>query len=328
VITVELKMTSGDAVLKEEQNVRIPVRPQVIDGVVLEKLGEVLTGAKVGDVKTISGQIPDSYIKEEFRGKQADLTITVRQIQRMELPEVNEEFAKHFGSETVAELRESVKADMESRIGEQVRQAMSDQICQHLLDKTAFELPERLSERQINQVTMRRMLELYQQGVPPAEVEKILDELKTKARADAVTSMKLAFVFEKLAEKFKVEVTEEEINAQIMAIARRQGRRFDRVRDELIKQNAVDNLYLRIRDDKIVTKLLEQAKVTEGPAAEKPKGETAGEKESGGEKKAKAKTEAKAQEAPAEGSAPPPAKPKRSPPKKAKKASDDAADAT
>ena len=54
----------------------------------------------------------------------------------------------------------------------QVRQAMSDQVCQYLLDKTTFELPERLSERQINQVTMRRMLELYQDE----EAEKVLLE--------------------------------------------------------------------------------------------------------------------------------------------------------
>ncbi len=80
VITGDLKMICGDTVLKEEQNVRIAVRPQVIDGVVLEKLGEVLTGAKVEEVKTISGQIPDTHIREEFRGKQAqldDMTIAV-----------------------------------------------------------------------------------------------------------------------------------------------------------------------------------------------------------------------------------------------------------
>ena len=118
-----------------------------------------------------------------------------------------------------------------------------------------------------------------------------------------------------------------------MASARRQGRRFDRVRDELIKQDAVDNLYLRIRDDKIVTKLLEQAKVTEGQAVDKTEGETADKKKSGG--KAKAKAKPKAEEAPGDEAQAPggeaeeqPAKLKRTPPKKSKKASDDAADAT
>ncbi len=231
VLTADIQMTSGDTVLKEEQNVRLAARSQVVDGVVLEKLGDALAGAKVNEVRTITGQIPDTYVKEEFRGKPAEFAITIRQIQRLDLPEMNEEFFKHFGFETESELRQWVRKDLESRVGEQARQAMADQICQYLLENTSFELPERLSERQVNHVTMRRMLELYEQGVPPAEVEKILDELKTRARADAVTSMKLAFVFENLAEKFDVDVAEEEINAQIAAIARRQGRRFDRVRE-------------------------------------------------------------------------------------------------
>ncbi len=320
-LNVDLKMTSGETVLKEEQNVRLAARSQAVDGVVLEKLGDVLAGAKLNDVRTITGQIPDTYVKEEFRGKPAEFTITIRQIQRMDMPEANEEFARHFGFESVNDLREWAKKDLESRIGEQVRQAMTDQVCQYLLEKTSFELPERLSERQVNHVTMRRMLELYEQGVPPAEVEKILDELKTRARADAATALKLAFVFEKLAEEYKVEVAEEEVNAQIAAIARRQGRRFDRVRDDLIKQDGLENIFVRIRDDKIVAKLLEQAKVTEGQPESKTEAKTADKKKSGG--KAKAET---AQD-PDEGAEAKPAKPKRTPPKKTK-ASDDAADAT
>ena len=325
-VTADVKMTCGDAVLKEQQAVRIAARPQVVDGVALEKLGEALTGAKAGDVRTATGTIPDTHIKPEFRGKQAEFTVAVRQVQRMDLPEVNEEFCRHFGFESVPELRDWARKDLESRIGEQVRQNMADQVCQYLLDKVSFELPERLSERQINHVVMRRMIDLYEQGVAPAEVEKILDELKTRARQDAVTGLKLAFVMEKLAEKIEVEVEEGEVNAQIAAIARRQGRRFDRVRDELIKQGGLDNFYLRIRDEKIVAKLLEKAQVTESRPEAKPEGQAADKKEKAG---GKAKAEAAEQTGgEADKAAPAKAKAKRTPPRKKPKASDDAADAT
>jgi FKBP-type peptidyl-prolyl cis-trans isomerase (trigger factor) len=155
-------------------------------------------------------------------------------------------------------------------------------------------------------------------------VEKILDELKTRARQDAVAGMKLAFVMEKLAEKIEVEVDEGEVNAQIAAIARRQDRRFDRVRDELIKQGGLDNLYLRIRDEKIIAKLLEKAKVTETRPESKPEGEAADKKEQSG---VKANADAAEQTGGEAGEAKP-AKVKRTPPKKTPKASDDTADAT
>ncbi len=90
-----------------------------------------------------------------------------------------------------------------------------------------------------------------------------------------------------------------------------------------MKQNGLENLYVRIRDDKIVAKLLEQAKVAEGQPESKTKAKAADKKESGG----KLKAEAEAEQAPDEAADAKPAKPKRTPPKK-RKASDDAADAT
>ena len=270
-VMADVTMRSGDTVLKEEANVRLAARSQMVDGVSLEKLGEVLIGAKPGDAVTISGDIPDTYVKAEFRGKQADFEFKIREISRLTVPDLDEQLVKKFGFDDEKELRDWVRNDMESRLGEQVRLAMSDQVYTYLLDKTSFELPERLSEQQINQIVLRRMLDLYKQGVPPAEAEKRMDELKTSAREDALRDLKTAFIMEKLAEECEVDVSEGEVNAQIAAIAQRQGRRFDRVRDELAKQGAISNLYVRIRDGKIIDQLIEKAKVSEPASKSKSK---------------------------------------------------------
>jgi len=270
-VIADVMMRSGDTVLKEEGNVSLAARPQMVDGVSLEKLGEVLIGAKPGDVCPISGDIPDTYVKAEFRGKQADFEFKIHEIQRLTVPDLDEQLVKKFGFGNEKELRDWVRSDMESRLGEQVRLAMSDQVYAYLLDKTSLELPERLSEQQINQVVLRRMLDLYKQGVPPAETEKRMDELKTSAREDTLRDLKIAFIMEKLAEECEVDVSEGEVNAQIAAIAQRQGRRFDRVRDELAKQGAIANLYVRIRDGKIIDQLIAKAKVSEPASKSEPK---------------------------------------------------------
>ncbi|MBP7934644.1 MAG: trigger factor [Phycisphaerae bacterium] len=262
VVVADLKMTCEGAVLKEQAEVRMAARAQMVDGVVLEKLGEALAGAKADDVRSISGQIPDSYVKAEYRGKQADFEFKVRQIQRLSVPSM-EDVVQRLGFETESEIREYVRKDMESRVGEMVRNDMGAQVYQYLLDQTSFDLPGGLSERQVNQVVMRRMLELYSQGVPQDEVQKQLDEMKTKVREDVVRELKLAFIMEKVAEQCEVEVSEGEINAQIAAIAQRQNQRFDRVRDQLAREGAITNLYVRIRDHKIVEQLIEKAKVAE-----------------------------------------------------------------
>ena len=313
-VMATLKMTCGDAVLKEEAEVRLAARPQVVDGVTLEKLGEVLVGAKVGDNLKISGQIPEEYEKEEFRGKQADFAITVKQIQRLRLPEVDEAFLNQWGFEAEKDLRDWVRSELESRLDEEIEQHLGAQVCDYLLKNTAFELPERMSEQQVSRAVARRMVEMYQQGVPPAEVEKHLDELKTGARQQALDDLKLAFVMEKLAEQVEVEVSEGEINAQIASIAQRQGQRFDRVRDELSKKGAIADLFVRLRDNKIIRQLVANAKITEqAPDAKGAEGAPAEEAapESGKDQAEQSAGDAKGPDEPGK-----PAKPRRKPPQK------------
>ncbi len=263
VILADIKITSGETVLQEQENVRLAARPQVVDGVVLDNLGEVLKDATTGQTRTISGTIPDDYAKQDFRGKQADFEIKVREIQRLQMPELDERLLHSLGFDSQEELRKWVRADMESRIGEEVRRGMRGQVYNYLLEKTSFEVPGRLSERQSNRALVRRMLDLYREGVSSSDVEKHLDELKTGAQEQTTRELKLFFIMEKLAEKIEVDVSEGELNSQIAAIAQRQGRRFDRVRDELAREGTLAMLFMQLRDDKIVDHLLEKANVTE-----------------------------------------------------------------
>ena len=67
----------------------------------------------------------------------------------------------------------------------------------------------------------------------------------------------------KIADELEVSVSEEEINGAIATIAQRRGRRFDRVRDELNRGGGLENLYLQIRDEKIMDRLIQNAEITE-----------------------------------------------------------------
>lgn len=262
-VYADVKMTCGETELYKEENVRLAARPQNVQGVALPKLGETLAGAKVGETRTVTGTLPEDYEKTEFRGKEAAIEFRIHGINRLKLPELNEEFAKGLGFDGLEDLRKYVRDDMDSRIGLEIRRGLRGQVQRYLLEKTTFDVPERLSDRQIAQVVVRRMYDLYNQGVPAAEVEKRMDELKTTARETAVRDLKLAFIMEKLAEKIEVDVTEGEMNGYIAELARRQGRRFDRVREDLIKQGGATSLYLSLRDEKILDRVVAKATITE-----------------------------------------------------------------
>ncbi|HOQ87550.1 MAG TPA: hypothetical protein PLQ89_17700, partial [Phycisphaerae bacterium] len=139
---------------------------------------------------------------------------------------------------------------------------------------------------------------------------------------DAIAEMKLAFIMEKLAETFDVEVTEGEINNQIAIIARRQGQRFDRVRDQLAKDGSLNSLYVRLRDDKILDELISKASITEAKLEDIKARRKSGKKsEEAGSEKAEKSEESSAEAAPK-----PREQVKRTPPRKKK--ADDLADET
>jgi trigger factor len=143
-----------------------------------------------------------------------------------------------------------------------IERAKRAQVEAFLLEKTSLELPEKLSARQIDRAVVRRMIELRQRGVPEDEVLARADALRSSAKEDVTRELKLGFILEKAAEKLEIEVTDEEVNTAIAAMARRYNRRFDRVRDELQQQGLLSQLAERIRQDKTVSMLLEKAKVT------------------------------------------------------------------
>lgn len=242
------------------------LRPQTLEGVNFEEIGDQFAGLKIGESKTVEVKVPDTHATEAWRGKTAKLTVTVKKIFRWEPPVIDEDFAKKFGYESVANLRESVKTELEARRGQQVRKDLEDQVRKYLLDNTKVDVPEGVAERQTNRVLYRKVLELKQMGIPPVLIEQKIDDIKTRARTQAIDDMKLFFVLDKIARQMEIDVPEEEINGSIAAMAVQSGRRPERMRDELIRDGMYENVIEMIRERKVLEKLLEKAKITKGQA--------------------------------------------------------------
>ncbi len=262
-VVADVKLSVDGNVVSEESNAQFAVRPSRIEGIVVEKLGEALTGAKVDDERSVEAAVPDDYENRELRGKTAQFDFKIRDIKRQVLPPLNDEFAQTVGFDTVDELRTMIRAESESRIDQEIQRGMRAQVRQYLLDNTQLDIPPGLSSRQTARAVQRRVVELQRQGVPDSEVQKHIDELETSAREQVASESKMFFILEKLAEQFDVDVTEEEINGQVAQIAQASNRRLDRVRDELMRRGALQSLYVTLREEKCIDRLLGDAKVAE-----------------------------------------------------------------
>ena len=261
---VDMKMSVGDEVIASEQNIDLAARDLRLKGVPLKGLGDALKGKKLNDDVSFEASVPDDHENIDLRGKTAKFDFAIREIKRLHVPPVDKEFLTSFGVESEEQWRSMIRSALEGRLDAVIRDGMHGQISQYLIDHTELEIPSGLSQRQRDRAVSRQMIEMYQAGVPEAEIEKQIDELRATAQQRAEQELKLFFVLEKIAEDKSIEVSEEQMNGAIAAIAQRTQKRFDRVRDELSKGEGLAVLYHKLRDQLTLDLLLDDAKVTEG----------------------------------------------------------------
>lgn len=261
---VDLKATVDGELLASEQNVDIAARPMRLHGVPLADLGDVLAKKKVGDEVSHEATVPDDHEKAELRGKKAKFEFTIREIKRLSTPPIDAEFLANAGFETEADFRATIREQLEARLERSIKEQMLEQVGNHLIENSELEIPAGLSQRQTDRSVAKRIVDLMQRGVPGVEIERIADEMRTKAHDQTIRDLKLFFLLEKIAADREIDINEEELNAAISDIARQSGKRFDRVRDELSKGDGLSMLYLQLRDEKVLEGILADAEITEG----------------------------------------------------------------
>ena len=262
----------ADAALKvqdreEEEklnNIEIFVRPSGFVGAIpVENLDELLVGARVGDVRETSVDVPKTFFREEYRGKKVDIQINVEDIKWLKPAELNEDLLARFGVESEEELREKIRDTLQGRLEQQSRTEMTDQIYKYMLDNTVFDLPTDIAADQANTLLQRQYVNLIRQGLSREQLEEQGEKLKAGSEQQAKEQLKIFFIMDKVAEKFEIEVTEEELNGHIAQLAIQQGQRPEKMREQMLRDGSLDQFRLQVRQDKCIAKLLESAKITE-----------------------------------------------------------------
>ncbi|MBN1766279.1 MAG: trigger factor [Sedimentisphaerales bacterium] len=243
----------------------------VVMGVYVENMDEVLGGAKIGDVVNCSGEVPDHNQKEEFRGKKADFTITVKNISRLIPAEVNEEFLSGFGMDNEDELKRSIRDSLENQVDQEIRKQMAQQVYNYLEENIAFELPAGVAGRYSERVLARRYYDLIRQGVAPDQIEENMEKLRASSNEQAAKELKMTFIMDQVADKLEIEVSDMEVNGYIANMAAQQGRRPERVREELQRNNQLNLLENELREQKAIDKILEMAEVVDAPPVKEDK---------------------------------------------------------
>ena len=262
----------GDVLLKVEgveeneklDNTEIFVRAGgFVGSVPVEDLDKLLIGAKSGDVKETSIDVPATFHKEEYRGKKIDVKIEVEDIKWLKPAELNEAFCKNYGVENEDELKERIEESLQARLEQDAKAEMTEQIYKYMVEKTDFDLPTTIVAEQAQNLMQRQYSTLLQKSLPAEQLKEEVENIQATSEDQAKEQLKTFFILSKIAEKLKIEITDEEINGQIAQIAVSKGQRPEKMKEDMLKDGSLAQFSMQLRESKCIDKLLETAKITE-----------------------------------------------------------------
>ncbi|MGB7848304.1 MAG: trigger factor [Candidatus Acidiferrum sp.] len=234
----------------------------------MQPFNENLRGANVGDHKTFDVEYPADYPDAKLAGKKFKYSVDVLGIKIKKLAEINDEFAKDVSEATsLDELKTKVREGLEHERNHRQTDLQREKVLAELVKLHDFPVPESLVEHQMDVRLERVVRSLAQQGVDPRAVNVDWVSLRKRQEERARDDVKAELVIDRIATEEKIEVTDEELEHELEHMASHSGESAEALRARLTKQGALDRMKAKLRSDKTVDWLAQNARVKTVAAA-------------------------------------------------------------
>ena len=226
---------------------------------------EQLAGAKAGDQRTVKITFPDDYGADELKGRDAEFEVTVNEVKRKELPELDDDFASDAaGFDTLDELKEDIGSKLreadENRLEAEFREAVLDAV----VADAKIEVPETLVDARARELWDRMIHSLGHQGITRENYLRIAgkdeDEIIAEARPDAEQALRREAVIAAVIEAEGITPSDGDVLDALQASAAREGTTPEKLRERLEKAGRLDELKEDLAQRQAVDLLAENAR--------------------------------------------------------------------
>ena len=199
---------------------------------------EQIVGKSIDEEFDVNVTFPEEYHAAELAGKPAVFKVKIHAITRVELPELDDDFAKDVSEfDTFAEYKADIKAKIEKRHETAAENAVEDKLVEVLIEKLEAEIPEAMYEAETENFVRDYDTRLRSQGLDLKTYFKYtgmnLDSLREQMRPQAERQVKARLALEKIAALENIEATEDDINGEYEKIASAYGIEVQQVKDSI-----------------------------------------------------------------------------------------------
>ncbi len=264
---VEIRSAEGQ-VLHEAENTPLSVPQESADDSTtildtpISGVRAAVAGKQAGEAVQFEAHVPDDHNDERLAGHDVAIHYRIDYVYRQR-PLTTEELVQQAGLDSAESLRDYMRQEIQRRQDSQTQQVLHGQLVDQLLEHVDFEVPESLLSQQAEQIVQQRMQESEEE---PSQ--ESLEKMRSDAREDAHQRLKRHFLLGRLANELGADVSEHEVNRQIMQLAIQTGQRPERLRQELAQAGQLDHLYEELRQERAIDAALNQVQVQEVSQAE------------------------------------------------------------
>ena len=218
---------------------------EIGSGAFIPGFEDQLIGMAKEETKDINVTFPEDYQVAELAGQPVVFKVTVHEIKTKVLPEANDELikeAKIKDVETMEDYRAYVKKNLSERKDRENEENFTNELLEKVVANAEVEIPDAMIERETDEMVREITQRLSAQGFTLEQVAQVTgqdeEKIRAEVRQDAEKKVRVRLVLEAVAEAEQFEISDEEIDAELKAIADQYSMQIEQVRN-LISHDAV-----------------------------------------------------------------------------------------
>jgi trigger factor len=222
-----------------------------------------LLGIQAGETRSFETVYPEDDPSEALRGTTVAYTVSVKEIKQKVVPPIDDDLARELGKfQGLADLRETVRREVERRARAAEQAEAKDRILAHLVERHGFEVPAALVEEQIDGRLEGIVKEMMARGVDPTKASVNWQEEREKLRPAATKMVRAMLILEAIAAQEGIEATEEDVNGVLRDEARRHNASLIALKEQLAAKARLAGLRRQIVREKVLDFLSDDATIT------------------------------------------------------------------
>lgn len=229
-----------------------------------EEFSQNLRGARTGETRTFEVSYPEDYHRKRFAGKRVSYSVIIKDIKEKQLAELNDEFAKDLGSESLEGLRAKVRDELVTHAKQDAEKKARETLLDTIVQRQPVEVPECMVQDELEANAHRLASTLAYQGIDVNQTAIDWKKIFEDERPRAEQAVRRTIFLDAIARQENIDVTEEEVEAELEKFAEGTSKSAAAWRAQLEKDGRIRSFEQHLRQNKALDFIYRNANISVG----------------------------------------------------------------